>query len=290
MSYGIKMMLLAGFAFAAMNVLIKLIPAIPALEIVVFRSVISFVISFWAIKRAKISLFGNNKPILVLRGVFGSIGLIAFFYTLQHMPLAAASVIHYTSPIFTGIIAMVLLKEKMNTQQYVFFFISIIGVFTVYGFDLRVDFAGMSIGLLAALASAAAYNCIRKLQLTENPNVIILYFPMVALPVSACLILWMDSWVWPQGWDWFYLLLIGLLTQLAQYGLTIAYQNEKATKIAPISYVGIVYALVFGYFLFDETFDWKVLLGMFLVLLGVILNIFQSRFVARKNEKASSNN
>ena len=284
------MMLLAGFAFAAMNVLIKLIPAIPALEIVVFRSVISFVISFWAIKRAKISLFGNNKPILVLRGVFGSIGLIAFFYTLQHMPLAAASVIHYTSPIFTGIIAMVLLKEKMNTQQYVFFFISIIGVFTVYGFDLRVDFAGMSIGLLAALASAAAYNCIRKLQLTENPNVIILYFPMVALPVSACLILWMDSWVWPQGWDWFYLLLIGLLTQLAQYGLTIAYQNEKATKIAPISYVGIVYALVFGYFLFDETFDWKVLLGMFLVLLGVILNIFQSRFVARKNEKASSNN
>jgi len=283
-------MLLAGFAFAAMNVLIKLIPAIPALEIVVFRSVISFVISFWAIKRAKISLFGNNKPILVLRGVFGSIGLIAFFYTLQHMPLAAASVIHYTSPIFTGIIAMVLLKEKMNTQQYVFFFISIIGVFTVYGFDLRVDFAGMSIGLLAALASAAAYNCIRKLQLTENPNVIILYFPMVALPVSACLILWMDSWVWPQGWDWFYLLLIGLLTQLAQYGLTIAYQNEKATKIAPISYVGIVYALVFGYFLFDETFDWKVLLGMFLVLLGVILNIFQSRFVARKNEKASSNN
>lgn len=273
------MMLLAGFAFAAMNVLIKLIPAIPALEIVLFRSFISFVISFWAIKRAKINLFGNNKPILVLRGVFGSIGLIAFFYTLQNMPLAAASVIHYTSPVFTGIIAMVLLKEKMNTRQYVFFFISIIGVFTVYGFDLRVDFAGLSIGLLAALSSAAAYNCIRKLQLTENPNVIILYFPLVALPVSVCLILWMDSWVWPTGWDWFYLLLIGLLTQLAQYGMTVAYQNEKATKIAPISYVGIVYALVFGYFLFDETFDWKVLLGMFLVLLGVLLNIFQSRFV-----------
>ena len=133
-------------------------------------------------------------------------------------------------------------------------------------------------GLLAALSSAAAYNCIRKLQLTENPNVIILYFPLVALPVSITLLLFLGNWVWPSGWDLFYLLLIGLLTQLAQYGLTIAYQNEEATKIAPISYVGIVYALSFGYFLFDESFDWKVLLGMLLVLMGVILNIFQSRF------------
>jgi drug/metabolite transporter (DMT)-like permease len=283
-------MLLAGFAFAAMNVLIKLIPTIPALEIVLFRSAISFVISFWAIKRARISTLGNNKSILLLRGIFGSIGLIAFFYTLQNMPLAAASVIHYTSPIFTGIIAMVLLKERMNTRQYVFFFISIIGVFTVYGFDLRVDLAGLSIGLLAALSSAAAYNCIRKLQLTENPNVIILYFPLVAVPVSTVLLLVLNNWVWPTGLDWLYLLLIGLLTQLAQYGMTVAYQNEKATKIAPISYVGIVYALTFGYFLFDETFDWEVLLGMFLVLIGVILNIFQSRFFLIKNEETSNYN
>ncbi len=271
------MMLLAGLAFAAMNVLIKLIPNIPALEIVVFRSLISFIISYWAIRKAKIPVLGNNKPILILRGVFGSIGLISFFYTLQNMPLAAASVIHYTSPIFTGIFAMVLLKEKMNLRQYLFFIISIIGVLIVYGFDLRVNFFGLSIGLLAAMSSAAAYNCIRKLQLTENPNVIILYFPIVAFPVSTLLLLIFDSWVWPSGWDWLFLLLIGLLTQMAQYGLTIAYQNEKATKIAPISYVGIVYALLFGYFLFDESFNWKVLLGMLLVLFGVILNIFQNK-------------
>lgn len=267
-------MLLAGLAFAAMNVLIKLIPNIPPLEIVVFRSFISLVISLWAIKRSKISFFGNNKPVLLLRGFFGSIGLIAFFYTLQNMPLAAASVIHYTSPIFTGIIAVVVLKETMRPLQYLFFAISIIGVFTVYGFDMRVDTEGLIIGLIAAIASASAYNCIRKLQLTENPNVIILYFPLVALPVSALLIAYLNNWVWPVGIQWFYLLLIGLLTQIAQYSMTIAYQNEKATKIAPISYVGIIYALGFGFVFFDELFNWKVLIGMFLVLFGVLLSVF----------------
>jgi drug/metabolite transporter (DMT)-like permease len=277
MNKGVKMMLLAGLAFAGMNVLIKFIPHIPALEIVVFRSVISLLISVYAIRRKKIPYFGKNKPILFLRGAFGSVGLIFFFYTLQMMPLASATVIHYTSPVFTSLIAIAILGERFSKKQALFFSLSLAGVFLVYGYDVRVPLQGFIMGLTAAFASASAYNCIRKLKNTEDPNVIILYFPMVALPVSLTILLSFNIWVNPMGWDWLYLILIGLLTQIAQFTMTLAYQNEHASKMAPISYAGVLYALIFGFLFFGETFNWKVMIGMGLVLAGVLLNIFYKK-------------
>jgi drug/metabolite transporter (DMT)-like permease len=274
MSYGIKMMLLAGFAFAVMNVFVKLIPGIPALEIAFFRAAISLVMISAAIKRSKVPFWGNNKPVLWLRGIFGSIGLIFFFYTIKQMPLASATVIHYSSPVFTSLIAMFVLGERLKWFQVVFFVVSISGIMIIYGLDHRVDSIGLLMGLAAAIGSGAAYNCIRKLQLTENPHVIMLYFPLVVLPVSGLVLILQGGWIWPSGIEWFYLLMIGLLTQIAQFGITVAYQHEKATRIAPISYAGLIYALLFGFVFFGEVFNIEILMGMLLVVLGVILSIW----------------
>lgn len=273
MSYGIKMMLLAGFAFAVMNVFVKLIPSIPAFEIAFFRAAISLIIIAYAIKRKQISFFGSNKTVLWLRGIFGSIGLIFFFLTIKRMPLASATVIHYSSPVFTSMLAMIFLGERLKWFQVLFFGVSIVGIFIIYGLDHRVNTTGLVYGLLAAAGSGGAYICIRKLQLSENPHVIMLYFPMVVLPVCGIALTLTQSWVWPTPMQWFYLLMIGLLTQVAQFGVTVAYQHEKATRISPISYAGLLYALIFGFIFFGEIFNIKILLGMLLVVAGVILGI-----------------
>jgi len=131
----------------------------------------------------------------------------------------------------------------------------------------------VSAGVVAALFSGAAYNCIRKLKFTEDSNVIILYFPMVALPITFIYTLALPGWVWPSQEELGLLILIGVLTQIAQYFLTRAYQSEVANKVAAVSNLGVVYALVIGYLFFDESFSVWSIVGMLMVVSGVVLNV-----------------
>ncbi|UZD24714.1 DMT family transporter [Algoriphagus halophytocola] len=264
-------MLLAGVFFALMNVSVKYIPHIPAIEIIVFRSLFSLIFSYLILRKQKVNVFGNNKKWLVIRGVVGSIGLISFFYTLQNIPLASAVTIQYLSPIFTTIFGIFIVRERVKPVQFLFFAISFAGVIVIQGFDARVDFFWAMVGITSAIFSGLAYNVIRKLKNTEHPLVIIFYFPLVTLPFAAVVAAF--GWVNPVGWDWLILLFIGICTQTAQYFLTIAYQNANVSKVSSLTYIGIVYALLFGFFFFGETFNAMAYIGMGLVLLGILLNM-----------------
>jgi drug/metabolite transporter (DMT)-like permease len=264
-------MLLAGFLFSLMNVSVKLIPHIPAIEIILFRSVFSLILTYILIKIEKLPVFGTNKKLLILRGVAGSIGLMAFFYTLQNIPLASAVTLNYLAPVFTTILGIFIVKEKVSGKQFIYFGISFIGVLVIEGFDPRISVFDLSIALIASLAMGVAYNVIRKLKNTEHPLVIMFYFPFITIPFAGVASYYF--WVLPSGWDWVILLAVGLLTQFAQYFMTLAYQNAQLSKVASLSYVGIIYALGFGFFIFGETFSIMAYLGMALVLLGVIMNI-----------------
>lgn len=267
----VQSMLLAGIFFALMNVSVKFIPHIPAIEIILFRSLFSLIFSYAILKQQKVPVFGNNKKLLVLRGVVGSVGLITFFYTLQKIPLASAVTIQYLSPIFTTILGIFLVKEKVKPIQFLFFAISFAGVLVVQGFDSRVNLFYAAIGVTSAIFSGLAYNVIRKLKNTEHPLVIIFYFPLVTLPIATVVSYF--TWVQPVGWDWAILLWIGICTQTAQYFMTVAYQNANVAKVSSMTYLGLLYALFFGFLLFGETFGTMSYVGMGLVLLGILLNL-----------------
>jgi drug/metabolite transporter (DMT)-like permease len=264
-------MLIAGLMFSMMNVSVKLIPHIPAIQIILFRSLMSFGMTYFFLKRKRIPLFGNNHKLLILRGITGSVGLICFFYTLQKIPLASAVSINYLAPIFTTLLGIFIVKETVKIKQFLFFGISFAGVLLIEGFDPRIQFFDLLIGLIAAIAMGVAYNIIRKLKNSEDPLVIMFYFPLITTPIVAIISYYI--WVTPQGWDWVVLIVIGFLTQLAQYFMTMAYQNANLAKISSLSYLGIIYALIFGFILFAETYHIITYLGMVLVLSGVFLNL-----------------
>ncbi|WP_194974666.1 DMT family transporter [Aquiflexum lacus] len=266
-------MLLAGFLFSLMNVSVKLIPHIPAIEIILFRSVFSLVLTYILLKKENLPVLGSNKKLLIIRGIAGSIGLMAFFYTLQNIPLASAVTLNYLAPVFTTILGIFIVKEKVQARQFLYFGVSFLGVIVIEGFDPRISTFDLSIALIASLAMGVAYNVIRKLNTTEHPLVIMFYFPLITIPIAAVASYYF--WVLPSGWDWVILLAVGLLTQFAQYFMTLAYQNAQLSKVASLSYVGIIYALGFGFFIFGETYSLVVFFGMALVLMGVILNIFK---------------
>ncbi|MEO9485290.1 MAG: DMT family transporter [Ekhidna sp.] len=275
MSQGVRYMLFASFTFTIMKVCVKLVPHIPAIEIILFRSVISMAISLFFLTRQRVSIWGNNKLVLVGRGVAGAIALVIYFSLLQQIPLATASTLQYLAPIFTAVLGIFLVGEKVKHIQWLFFAMSFAGIMVIQGFDSRISLVHVVMGIAASLFMGLAYNFIRKLKTSEHPLVIIFYFPLIMLPISG---IWASFvWVQPEGIDWLILILVGITTQIAQFLMTKAYQKEELSKVSILTYVGIIYSLAFGFFIFDETYNLVTYGGMALVLSGVVLNVVWKR-------------
>lgn len=278
-------MLLATFLFACMNVLVKWVTHIPAVEVVFFRSIISLVLSYSILKAKGVHVWGNNKLLLIARGASGAVGLILYFMIIQQIPLATAVTLQFLAPIVTAILGLLILGEKFKFLQGVFFILSFCGILIVNGFDARVEPMHLLMGILAALGAGMAYTIIRKLKKSEHPLVIVMYFPLVTVPITGAYSAW--HWVMPQGIEWLTLLGIGLLTQFAQYFLTKSFQEEEINKVASLKYLNIIYALFFGYVFFGETFNLYTYLGMLLVVGGVVLNIWYKQRISRAEKNVA---
>lgn len=268
-------MALAAFWFAMMNVFVKKVSHLPVMELVFFRCAISSAFCFGGLAKEKISWIGENRKLLLLRGIFGTTALLTYFVTLKHMPLGTAVSVQYLSPIFTLIISAWLLKEKIFPVQFLFFGISFTGMLFIKGFDERVSVLYLTIGIVSAFFSALAYNMIRSLSGKEHPMVVVLHFQLMAAITGFVFSVF--NWQTPHGIDWLYLFLVGATTQLGQMAMTRSFQKEKASVVSIISYTGVLYALVFGYFLFDETHGVLAITGMLLIIAGVISNILFTR-------------
>ena len=283
-------MILSGICFAIVNFFVKLLGPVnvdgfgklqhyPAHELVLARSIVSFAISLFIIKRMKIPVFGNNKKWLIIRSLAGMIALTVFFNTVHHLPLAIAVIVQYLSPIFTIIFAMVLLKEKVRLLQWLFIGITFSGVLLI-SFSKgdpnvtqgEVSMFWIGLGIISAVLSGIAYTAIMKLRTTDVPITIVFYFPMVSIPFMV--ILCFFDFTIPQGIEWLYLLIIGIFTQLAQITMTKALHQGAASSIIPFQYVGAIYAFLVGYYIFAETLSNTILVGIVLVLSGVIINAF----------------
>lgn len=280
MDKSVRYMLIAGLSFAVMNVFVKFVSHMPTMEVVFFRSVFSFVASYVILKKMDIPILGSNKKLLFFRGLAGCLGLVGSYYTIQHIPLASAVTLNYLSPLFTAVMGIFLVKQKVMPLQFLFFILAISGVLLIRGFDPRVNFFDVFMGLGAAFFAGLAYNIIALLKTSEHPLVIMFYFPLVTLPIAGAFCLF--NWYTPQGWDWFYLLCIGIMTQIAQYYMTKSYQTANLAKVSILNYLGVVYALVAGYYFFGETYDLVSMCGILVIVLGVLMNILFSE----KKEKA----
>jgi drug/metabolite transporter (DMT)-like permease len=274
---GVWQMLIAGFCFAWMNACVKFVPHLPVFEIIIARALINLVMSYLTLRRKRIDPWGNNKLFLIGRGVFGGLGLICYFYTLQRMELANAIVIHYLSPIFTTLIALFLMGEKMKKLQWLAFAVCFTGVLMVKGFG-SVDIWDFLAGVSGALFSGLAYNAIRNMKGKEHADVIVFYQPLFALPMALLfLFVFPVGFVMPDILDILVLLLMGTFTQVAQYFMTRAYQEDTAARISAVSYLGIVWGVLMGKFLFNDSYPVAVLAGIAVVLCGVLINLNAAR-------------
>ncbi|MDQ3713389.1 MAG: DMT family transporter [Acidobacteriota bacterium] len=274
-SEGVRSMFLSTLAFALANVFVKQVSHLPTMEIVFFRCAFGVVFCYVGLREAGADWRGSNRKLLLMRGLFGTTALYLFFLTVREIPLASAMTIQYLSPIFTTIIAIFLLKERVKSVQWLFYAMAFVGVFFIEQFDTRITLLFLVIGVVSAFCSGVAYNLVRTLREREHPLTVVLHFQLVGLIVGFLFTIF--NWATPTGWDWFYLFLIGVFSQLGQIFLTNALQREKAASVVIVNYTGLTYGLLIGWFVFGEAQTVESLLGMLLVVGGVVLSVIYSK-------------
>ncbi len=270
-----RAMFISTLAFSLTYAFVKQLSHLPTVEVAFFRCAIASGICFVGIYRAGVDWRGSNRKMLLLRGFFGTASLYLFFFTLQHIPLAGAVTIQYLSPIFTTIIAIFILKESVLRWQWLFYALAFSGVLLIEKFDPRISLPYLLTGIAAAFCSGVAYNLVRSLREKEHPLTIVLHFQLFGA-IICFFAMWFD-WKTPVGWDWFYLLLIGVFSQVGQFFLTYALQKERAAGVVIINYSGVLYGLLIGWFFFGEAQTWESLSGMLLVVAGVALSVFYGK-------------
>ncbi len=268
-------MFLSTLAFSLANILVKQISHIPPMEVVFFRCLFASIFCFIGLYRAGADWKGSHRGLLLARGLFGTTALYFFFTTLQNIPLASAMTIQYLSPIFTSVIAIVLLGEKVRPFQWLFYAMAFSGVLLIEQFDARISPFYLALGIMSAFCSGVAYNLVRRMREQEHPLTVVLHFQLVG--VVAGFISLFFSWTTPNGWDWFWLFMIGVFSQLGQIFLTNALQRERAAGVAIINYSGLIYAIAFGTLFFGEQIVPLTIVGMALVVGGVLLSVLYGK-------------
>lgn len=270
-------MLLTAFFFSVMSLLVKEVGTrLPSQEVVFARALVSMMVAYVLVRRARPGNWGYRKGLLVVRGLAGFAALSCFFYALIHLPLADATVIQYTNPVFTAWLGWLVLGEALSVGEAVLSAAGLLGVLLIarptflFGGDMRLDPLATAIGLLGAVFSAAAYVSVRKLGRTEHPTIIVFYFTVVTVPASLPGML-LSGAVWPTLPEAVFLAGVGITAVMGQLYLTRGLQLEPAGRATAIGYAQILFAALWGMLFFREFPDVLSLLGAALVLVSVVV-------------------
>ncbi len=252
-------MAVGAFWFAIMGLLVKIAgKSLPSQQIVLMRAVFTLAMSWWALERAGIRpRLGNGRPLLLLRGLLGAVGINCFYFSLVHLPLGDATLLQYTNPVFATLIAAVWVGERIGITEMVSLVASLVGVILITRPAFLFGSHGSTIvpyhaaiALFGAICSGAAYAAVRKMASREHPAVIVFYLPLVTLPLAIPFAL--AAWTPPTALQWLLLIAVGVSTQIAQVYMTKGLHAETAARATTTGYLQIVFAGLWGALILHE--------------------------------------
>ena len=267
----------ASLFFSLMTVCVKKVDSrINIYELVFFRSFISLLITSLILKKKEINPWGNNRKLLFLRGILGTVALVCIFYAIRNMPLSISTVIQYTYPIFISIFAGIFINEKITKNTLLSLILGWLGILVILNqsqlanINVEIEKLSIFIAFFGAISTAFAYITVKKLSATEDIFIIIKYFPLVSVITLFPIVL--GNWVTPNINDLFWIMGIGIFTQLGQTFLTIGLKKLPASEASTINYLQVFFGSIWGVLFFSELINVNFIFGSILVLLGTIIS------------------
>ena len=280
---GIKFMIASACAFSIMGLAVKLAAEdIHPFQVVFFRSFVGLLIILFFIHRKKVSLFGNEKKLMVLRGISGFLALLLHFYTIKHLELGTAITLNYMAPIFVCLFSARFLGEKPSRLFYGLIFISFAGVAMMNLQKGLVWDTNIAIAVLSAVFASVAYLSIRSIKKKESPFTVIFYFTGISTLGSLFFI---STWTWPSFQSWGLIAVIGVGSFYGQLWLTTAMRRAPAWLASPFIYLNPVLSSIYGLILFGEGANHLFWGGLALIVVsGILISLFGAQRPAAAGE------
>ena len=283
-------MLLASFLFATMGVCIKFASShFNSFEIVCYRGIFGVLFLYGMTRVRGVSLRTQVPMMHVWRSIVGTVSLTAWFYSIAILPLGTAMTLNYMSSIWiaTFLLGGALLLQGRHTpiRRQGPLYATVLAGFAGVAMVLRPTLApdqvvGALVGLASGVTSALAYLQVSALSRAGEPESrTVFYFSLGAVVVGAFGMLFTGASPW-DGLHVLWLLPIGLLAVLGQLCMTRAYASGATLVVANLQYSGIVFAAIFGMFVFGERLPLIGWLGMLLIIVsGIAATILRERAV-----------
>ncbi len=244
--------LLAALTFSVMGMLIKLLgQRYSPIEVAFFRSFLGIIPLLPFIVEGGFGALRTAHPFQHLfRGTLGVVGMFMGYWSVTKLPLALSTAVSFTAPLYMIFMAVLFLGETVRWRRGTATFMGFLGVLVIVRpFDGQISLP-MAVALAGAFLSACTITLIKKMSGTEKPATIVFYLSVISTVVSGIPLIFV--WQTPDGFDLLLFLATGLSGGAGQVMITQAYAEGEATAVAPIDYLRLLFAILFGFFIFGE--------------------------------------
>lgn len=261
------------FSFAAMAVAGRQLSTdLTTFQILFFRSLVGLaIIGILAIKTGRATLATKNFSLHLARNIAHFGGQFGWFYGIAYISLAEVFAIEFTLPVWTAVLAVILLKERITRPRVAAICMGLVGMLII----LRPGMGVMSTASLAVLIGAVCYalshTLTKKITLTDTPLSILFYMTMIQLPMG--LVLSLNQWQTPGPRLYFWIFLVGITALSGHYCMARALKVAPATVVVPLDFLRLPLIAFVGFLFYNEPLDVFVFAGGLIMLTGNFINI-----------------
>ena len=278
---GFLFMFMSVCAFSIMDIIVKWSVDYPIGQVLFFRGFFGIIFYFFVIPKERLHNFYLTKRagLHFLRCLSGLIALVAIFIALRSLPLATVVSISFAAPIFTTIFSIFLLHEKVGLFRWLAVIIGFFGILVITEPGISSLNVYYIFPIIFCLGLSYVAIAIRQLSTTEPVWLISFYFSLSITFLSFLTI--PQGWIMPDLNDFIFLSMIGIFGGVANLWLSQSYKYSEVSLVTPLKYLALVFAIFFGYFIWNEVPTIKTLFGAALVIVSTMI-IFK-REIYKKN-------
>lgn len=279
----IRLLGIAGFAVMAALIKLASERGMHIAEIIFWRQLVTVpIIATWAMLAGGIHLLHTARPKAhAVRGLYGVVGMIFNFGAVILLPLAEATTINFSAPIWAVILCMILLKERVGIWRWSAVIAGFAGILIIaQPGDGHIPLDGALVAMAGAFMIALISIQIRDLSRTEQPMVIVFWFAAISVLLAAPL----QPFVMQahSASDWLLLLGIGLSGTWGQLLITMALRFGKVSSVIVMDYSSIVWATLLGWLLFSTLPPATTWLGAPLIVAAGLIIAWRERTVRKR--------
>ena len=275
-------MFLSICGFSLMDIIVKWSVDYPIGQILFFRGFFGIIFYFFIIPRDRLHNFYQTKRpgLHSLRCIAGLIAIVAIFIALRKLPLATVVSISFAAPIFTTIFSIFFLSEKVGIYRWLAVFVGFVGILIITEPGVSELNIYYIFPIIFCLGLSYVAITLRQLSSTEPVWLISLFFSIAITLLSFLTIPF--GWVIPSFNHFVILSLIGIFGGVSNLWLSQSYKYSEVSLVTPLKYLTLVFAIIFGYFIWGEIPTIKTLVGALLVIISTLI-IFRREIYKKKD-------